>query len=67
MSGICAWLDVDGVAGGAELLQTADSDDDTILAQEIHNESFWQKYGVLDLGQVSAQMRQLSTLNGSQS
>ena len=67
MFGICAWLDVDGVAGRAELLQTVGGDDDTILAQEGHNGSFGRKYDVLDLEQVSAQMRQLSTSNCSQS
>ena len=40
-------------AGRAELLQTAGGDDDTTLAQEGHNESFGQKYDVLDLEQVS--------------
>jgi hypothetical protein len=45
LSSICARLDAAGVAEGAELLQMASGDNDTILAQEGHNGSVGQNAG----------------------
>ena len=69
LSSICARLYVDDVADGAELLQTTGGDDNTILAQEGRATigPSGKKDDVLDLDQVSFQIRQLSTSNVSQS